>query len=117
MKLSKNITKFVSYFVLGTYLFTLTTNVLHFHHQNYRFDDLLFSEKNKKESHLLHSGSQFYCPVQIAFNSVTNSLSSHSIAIEFFNPDWKYGDDEIYSESILSYNKISYSLRAPPSLF
>ncbi len=115
IKLRNKISKFSAYIVLLGYLTITTANV--FHHHNIDLGKLsssINSSEKKQTSHLSFIGSEIFCVVHFAYNSLHNSLLS------FNNPihDCQNKPEIVDIISVYSKQKkeniFSFCLRAPP---
>ena len=115
LKLNNKISKLSAYIVLLGYLTITTANV--FHHHSIELDKLFSSLNSTNESqnkHINLLGSEVFCVVQFAFNSVHNSI----ISIDTPNQDSqiKTGiiDFGLVSSKPTKETIFSFCLRAPP---
>ena len=118
LKLNNKISKLSAYIVLLGYLTITTANV--FHHHSIELDKLFSSLNSTNESqnkHINLLGSEVFCVVQFAFNSVHNSI----ISIDTPNQDSqiKTGiiDFGLVSSKLTKETIFSFCLRAPPFSF
>lgn len=117
-KLNNKISKFSAYILLLGYLIITTANV--FHHHNVELGKLFSSLNSTNESqnkHINLLGSEVFCVVQFAFNSVHNSI----ISIDTPNQDYQIKpaiiDLGLVSSKPTKETIFSFCLRAPPFSF
>lgn len=115
LKLNIKITKISAYVILLGYLTIITANVFHHHHIELgKLFSSLKSTKDDQNNHINLIGSEVFCAVQFAYNSL------HTSFVSFVNP---YQDFQIKQElfhlGIVSSKPdketiFSFCLRAPP---
>ena len=117
MKLSEKTIRITSYISIGIYLSILLANIFHYHSHNQSNNGLSYNVVNTEASHILNYGSGNYCPISLAYSSLTNSTVSLFISVEFFNPCHEPSFIDRTSKNLISQKIVSYSLRAPPFFF
>lgn len=116
IKFNQKILKFSAYLVLVGYLSATIAYAVHYHNVDIgNKSSLLSSDKYNSTNHV--NGSELFCPVHFAYNSLNNST------VSFDNPFLEYGKNPEFFGSLLVSSKPTkecinhYQLRAPPISF
>jgi len=118
LKLNIKISKISAYIVLLGYLTITTANVLH--HHNVELGKLFSSVNSTKEdknNHINLHGSEVFCAVQFAFNSLHNSLVSFDNPYQDYHIKLGIIDLGLVSSKSTKETIFSFCLRAPPHSF
>lgn len=115
LKLNNKISKLSAYFVLLGYLTITTANV--FHHHNIDLDKSLssvISSDKKLINHINLLGSEVFCVVHFAYDSLHNSLISFNNSTHDCQNKPSIVELNSVSSKPTKENIFSFCLRAPP---
>lgn len=118
IKSKQKIFRFSAYLVLIGYLTIVISNVFHHHHFNFgEKDSSLYSENHISKNHLVLNGSEIFCPIYFAYNSVNNSTASFDSSVLENEKNPEYFKSSFVSSKPTKECIDHYNLRAPPALF
>ena len=106
-----------AYLVLICYLIITITNALHFHKIDLQKSSSIINPSEKKQNfHFYLNGSIDFCPVQIAYNALQNTITSFSNPYQNYEKKIDVIDTPFVSYRPLKASILNYSLRAPPKI-
>ncbi len=118
IKFNQKILKFSAYLVLVGYLSATIAYAVHYHNVDIgNKNSLLSTDKHNNTNHVFINGSEIFCPVHFAYNSLNNStISSDNPFLTFKKVPEFFGSLLVSSKPIKECIN-HYQLRAPPISF
>jgi len=115
LKFNPKIQRLFSYLVLVAYLSITLANIFHHHNVDIgKYYPSLSSATAKQISHIFLNGSEVFCPIQFAYNSLQNSIFSDSNPFQNYKKNPDVIDLLRVSPKPTKEIILHYSLRAPP---